>query len=90
MKIKELNQHCGECDLIEYCGNAFGYCICTDSRFQNLEVLDYLKLAECSKINLFAPCTNCNQICEMCEFEEDAREFEVRQIADFVESEVKK
>ena len=49
MKIKDLNQHCGECDLIEYCGNAFGYCLCYDERFADMEESEYKEIAEKAK-----------------------------------------
>jgi len=47
MKIGEMEQHCGECKLIDYCGNPYQeLCLCCDSRFENMEVDEYISLAE--------------------------------------------
>lgn len=85
MKIKELNQRCGGCELIDYCGNAFGYCICTDSRFREVEDEQYKKFADNAEIKAFEACRNCNELCSDCDIEEEARDYKCRQIADFVE-----
>lgn len=85
MQIKELNQHCGECELIEHCGNAFGYCICTDERFQEMSEEQYKKLAEQAEFKEFKKCEGCFEECMGCENEEEEREYRSKQIADFVE-----
>lgn len=85
MKIKELNQHCGKCSLIEYCGNAFEYSICKDERFQEVKYKEYKKLADNAEIKAFEACRNCNELCSDCDIEEEARDYKCRQIADFVE-----
>lgn len=50
MKINELNQHCGRCNIIDYCDEPYAnICICCDSRFKDVEEEKFLKLAETSK-----------------------------------------
>lgn len=98
MKIKELDQHCGECGIIEYCGNGFGFCICTDGRFEEMDESDYKKIAE-SAVNIKSldVCDGCKrQECgthtspegsadEDCEHADEARDYYCEQIAAFVE-----
>lgn len=39
MKVKNLNWHCGECCLIDYCDEPYSeICICTDCRFKDREL----------------------------------------------------
>lgn len=53
MKICELRQHCGECKVIHLCAEPFSeLCLCTDSRFSNIEEEEYIKLAEKTKVNV--------------------------------------
>ncbi|AUN25429.1 hypothetical protein RSJ21_09265 [Clostridium botulinum] len=50
MKIGELGMHCGECTLIEHCGEPYSdVCICTESRFENIDETKFLKLIETSQ-----------------------------------------
>ncbi|EPS56417.1 hypothetical protein [Clostridium botulinum] len=50
MKIGELGMHCGECTLIEHCGEPYSdVCICTESRFENVEENTFLQLIETSQ-----------------------------------------
>ena len=50
MKIGELNMHCGECKLIDNCGEPYSdICICTESRFENVEEDKFLHLMSDSK-----------------------------------------
>jgi hypothetical protein len=47
MKIKDLEQNCGDCALIDYCAEPFEeLCLCTDSRFKELTEDEYIALAE--------------------------------------------
>lgn len=47
LKIGELDQHCGECNLIEYCAEPFDeLCLCTDSRLKDVEEKKYKELAD--------------------------------------------
>lgn len=98
MKIKELDQHCGECGIIEYCGNGFGFCICTDTRFGDMEESDYKRIAEtAADIKSLDICDGCKrQDCgpyasptdpadEDCEHADEARDYYCGQIAAFVE-----
>lgn len=49
MKIGNLDMRCGECKLMDYCGEPFpDICICTQSRFENVEEDTFLKLIETS------------------------------------------
>lgn len=85
MKIGELKQHCGACDIIEFCGNAFCYCICNQSCFKNIDVEMYKKYAEEAKTTSFPSCTDCqNDDCEMCEIDDEARSYYCRQVSEYV------
>lgn len=100
MKIKKLDQHCGDCGVSEYCGNSFGYCLCKDNRFGDMEENEYKKIAEtATAIKPLDACEGCRRTdCgsyryseedyenEDCEHEDEARDFACEQIADFVET----
>lgn len=46
MKIGQLEQHCGNCPLIDFCAEPFEeLCLCTDSRLENVDIDIYKKLA---------------------------------------------
>lgn len=46
MKIGQLEQHCGNCPLIDFCAEPFEeLCLCTDSRLENVDIDIYQKLA---------------------------------------------
>ncbi|EJO5349046.1 hypothetical protein NRP93_003198 [Clostridium botulinum] len=50
MKIGELGMHCGECTLIEHCGEPWSdIAICTESRFNNIDKDKFLQLVKTSK-----------------------------------------
>jgi len=50
MKIKDLEMHCGNCALMEFCGEPFQYAVCEDSRFLEIDDNDYYIIAEnCSQ-----------------------------------------
>ena len=46
MKIRELNLHCGECDIIDYCPEYPNTPICAQPRFWDVDVDLYWKIAE--------------------------------------------
>lgn len=49
MKIGELNMRCGECALIDHCGELYlEICICGEKRFENVNEETFLKLIETS------------------------------------------
>ncbi len=49
MKIGEMNDHCGDCDLIDYCGEPYQKpYLCKDNRFNGMKVEEYIGLAETS------------------------------------------
>lgn len=41
-KVCELNYCCGECELIDYCDEPFGYAYCQDIELENLTVKEIL------------------------------------------------
>ncbi|PKN96965.1 MAG: hypothetical protein CVU42_17710 [Chloroflexi bacterium HGW-Chloroflexi-4] len=52
-KIGDMNSHCGECDLIDWCSEPYGSpYLCTDGRFEDVEVAKYITLAETSAVDL--------------------------------------
>ena len=98
-KIGELNQHCGNCGVVEYCGNPYGYCLCTDSRFTDVEEEKYAEIAVNKPWeNPFAACMGCERpdcgqysygdtdyADESCENEDESRDYYCNQVADYVE-----
>jgi len=93
MRIGNLDQHCGECTLIEYCGKAYGYAICTDGcspvsegRFADMEEKEYLKIAETAPYEKIDACKDCDALygCELCEHDDERKDYEGRQVADYV------
>jgi hypothetical protein len=103
MKIKSLEQHCGDCGIIEYCGNAYGYSICCDERFGDVEESEYARIAETATgIKTLEACIDCvrpdcgayryneNDFAdEPCEHGDEERDYCCRQIADYVEKQLK-
>lgn len=99
MKIKELEQHCGNCSLTEYCGNTFGYSICCDERFEDMDESEYARIAEtATDIKPFDACKDCERpdcgayrhndddfADEPCEHGDDERDYYCEQIAAYVE-----
>lgn len=88
MKIGELNQHCGKCEIIEFCGNSFGYCICNKKCFKNIDTDIYKKYAEKAVTTAFAFCEKClsEDDCGKCEHEDEARDYYCEQVAEYVAS----
>lgn len=84
MKIGELKQRCGECQLIDYCGNPWSYCICTQEQFKDVSEETYEKIAETASIERYETCKNCPNDCENCVVEDEAVNYRCEQIADFV------
>jgi len=49
MKIGELDMRCGNCTIIEWCGDPYSdICICEEYRFEDVEESNFFKLAETS------------------------------------------
>lgn len=47
MKIGELDQHCGNCKVIDYCDEPFSsLCLCTKVELKNVEESMYIFVAE--------------------------------------------
>ncbi|HCL4466736.1 hypothetical protein EXM58_00500 [Clostridium botulinum] len=50
MKIGELEMCCGNCSMIDHCGEPYSdVCICTESRFKNIDEDKFLQLIKTSK-----------------------------------------
>lgn len=98
VKIHELKQHCGNCGVISFCGNPFGYCLCYDKRFTDVEEEVYRILAEsASDTKALDECEGCERPdCgayrysdddfedEPCEYEDQSRGYYCNQVADYV------
>jgi len=90
MKIGELDQHCGNCTVEWFCGNTFGYLLCTDKRFSDMEQDAYRKLAEQAEdIPSFDTCYDCERFDHYnnepaCDFTDEPCDFFCEQVADFV------
>jgi hypothetical protein len=103
MKIKQLDQRCGDCGVVEYCGNPFGFCLCDDEFFGEIEEKEYKKIADSATgIKPLDACVGCYRpdcgiyrysatdfAGEDCEHNDDARDYYCEQIAGFVKSAVK-
>jgi hypothetical protein len=49
LKIGELDKHCGNCKIIDHCGEPYSdICICSESRFKDVDEYDFLTLIETS------------------------------------------
>lgn len=47
MKIGKLDQHCGNCTIIDYCAEPFSeLCICGCKALEEMEEEDYIKAAQ--------------------------------------------
>ena len=91
MKIGKLKQHCGNCGVIEFCGDPFCYCLCNDERFKDITEEKYKELAE--KINwqgfkTHPPCVECNRSCDGCDEETEERDMRLQFIADKVAAQI--
>jgi len=92
MKISKLDQHCGNCSLIEYCGDPFYYCLCKDSRFEDMDEEEYKELAEKVDWSDFVPhepCKGCGKDCDECEEQYESNDARVRYVANKVAEMVK-
>lgn len=46
MKIGQLDQHCGNCSIVEYCAEPFDdLCLCAREDLENIEESEYIKMA---------------------------------------------
>ncbi|MCL2223592.1 MAG: hypothetical protein FWB96_01345 [Defluviitaleaceae bacterium] len=94
MLIGKLGQHCGECGVIDHCGAGFGYSICRDERFADVDDGKYSEIANGNyDIKTYEGCVNCktpHEDCQGaegdCEHGEEEANFRARQIADYVNS----
>ena len=44
MKIGKLDMHCGDCHLIDYCGEPFEFAICNSFGLKQMDADEYIKL----------------------------------------------
>lgn len=53
MKLGELEQHCGNCEVIDLCGEPWSdIMLCANMRIEHVEEKDYLKFAcNCKRSN---------------------------------------
>jgi len=86
-EIGNLDQHCGNCGVVEHCGDPFYYCLCHDERFTNITEEKYKDLAEkidWQNYKKHQPCDGCNGNCDGCDEEAEERDMRVRFVADMV------
>ena len=100
MKIGELRMHCGNCSIVDYCGNPYGYRICGQERFSDMDDSEYRRIAETlTDIKTFPDCKGCERSsCEAyrfsendyddddCENRDERLDFYCAQVADYVYS----
>lgn len=49
MRIGNLDMHCGNCSIIDYCDDSYSdICICCEQRFEDVKEERFLELAETS------------------------------------------
>ena len=47
MRIGELDQHCGNCKILQYCAEPFDeLCVCTREALEDMEEEEYIRQAE--------------------------------------------
>ncbi|EGO63549.1 hypothetical protein ALO_12606 [Acetonema longum DSM 6540] len=99
MKIGELDQHCANCSVGEFCGSPWGYCLCRDDRFVAVEDSEYWDIAQAATAKPLDVCNGCNRpdcepyrysdvdyADESCEYSDEARDYRCEQIADYAEN----
>jgi len=98
MKIGELDQHCGNCDVIDFCGNPYGYCLCRDSDFRDVDVSKFKQMADTvTDIKPLDVCEGCTRpdcgpykysetdyIDDECVYADDAKDHYCEQVAEYV------
>lgn len=83
MRIGNLEMHCGECAVIEYCCED-GYAICADPRLQDTDTLVYAQYAVSAPICSIHECAGCNDDCTLCDHRQEALEYHAQQFSDYV------
>ena len=100
MEIGTLNLHCGNCGVIEFCGNPFCYCLCSDMRFENIDEDVYAKIADkATGLRALEVCAGCVRgdcdvyrcsasdfADEPCEYFDESKDYFCKQIAGYVQS----
>jgi len=101
MLLGKLDQHCGNCGIIDYCVTESGYSICKDARFMFVQVEAFKAIAEKCSSESLESCKGCQRPdCgvyrhsetdysdEVCEHSEEEKESRTRQTADYVYSQL--
>ena len=89
MKIGTLEQHCGNCILTEFCGNAFCFCLCNNEKFKDVDAKTYKEIAEKAETIHYPECIGCDEdVCDGCPCDDEARDFFCEQVAEKVEKEL--
>ena len=87
MKIGKLEQHCGDCAIIEHCCED-GYAFCYDNRFANVDEDEFLKLVDKVDWSEFVdhpPCAGCEKDdCTGCDEHSDNLEVRAKYVAEKV------
>lgn len=64
--ICDLDMHCGECKLIEFCCED-GYAICTDPRLEQMDITLYKEHAKTAEVTTPGFCVDCTDACDVCD-----------------------
>jgi len=88
MKMGKLKHNCHECGAIDYCGNSYGFCLCTDERFSNLDDEEFYRLAEEDpeiETEPYEECVGCERsYCGGCEYDDLSINYFCKQMANAV------
>jgi hypothetical protein len=92
MKLGELEMHCGECAAIEFCGAGFGYAICSDSRFSDVDDMEYARATDgCPAFDGYPECAGCeSEECWECEHDDGRDDYNAEHFADYVFGKLKR
>lgn len=101
--INTLEARCGDCPIIEYCDNPFGFAVCHDERFAEMQTSEYLEIAEKFKgADTLDVCEGCKRSCcdtysdgkggvfESCEHWDESKDHFCYSVANFVAKQVVK
>ena len=104
VKIGQLNMHCGECSLIDFCTDCEDYAFCSDKRFSDIDDTLFILIAKtATDIKPLEVCEGCERpdcdvytysetdyAREPCEYKGEKGDYYATQLADFVFAELKK
>ena len=96
VKISDLDQHCGECAVIDYCGG-YEYFPCLDERFADMDIARYKEIADSAPaMEEYEHCVGCMTLdCdnvantgESCEHDDLQKDWIGERTADFIYTEL--